>query len=106
MPTRPSLPVGGEAVSKRDRDDYLIRDRADSARASQQSVSGIRTLAEDCIYLADELDEGSALTWINAELALALQDRGAAGLGQRQCASLAHVVATGSTASGALERQG
>ena len=89
-----------------DRDEYLIRDRADSGRASQQSVSGIRTLAGDCIYLADELDDGSALTWINAELALALQDRGAAGLCQRRCASLAHVVATGSTASGALECQG
>ena len=69
---------GGDLKS--DRDAYLIRDRADSVRASRQNVSAVRTLAEDCIYLADELDDGSALTWINAELALALQDRGAAVL--------------------------
>jgi GT2 family glycosyltransferase/glycosyltransferase involved in cell wall biosynthesis len=65
---------------KSDRDAYLIRDRADSERTSRPSVSGIRSLAADCIYLADELDDGSALTWINAELALALQDQGAAVL--------------------------
>ena len=60
-----------------DRDDYLIRDRADIERASRTNPSASRHLADDCIYLADDLDQGSALTWINAELALALNERGA-----------------------------
>jgi GT2 family glycosyltransferase/glycosyltransferase involved in cell wall biosynthesis len=57
-----------------DRDEYLIRDRVEFS--SPPSASSIRRLAEDCIYLADALDEGSALTWINIELALALKDCG------------------------------
>ena len=61
---------------KADRDDYLIRDRADSDRPARPSGSRVRSLADDCIYLADDLGQGSALTWINAELALALKERG------------------------------
>jgi GT2 family glycosyltransferase/glycosyltransferase involved in cell wall biosynthesis len=59
-----------------DRDDYLVRDRADAERAPRASASAIHRLAEDCIYLADDLRQGSALTWMNADLALALQERG------------------------------
>jgi GT2 family glycosyltransferase/glycosyltransferase involved in cell wall biosynthesis len=59
-----------------DRDEYLIRDRAHSDRTSRPSASGVGRLAEDCIYLADDLQQGSALTWINVELALALKERG------------------------------
>ena len=57
-----------------DRDDYLIRDRTESG--SPPTPARIHRLAEDCIYLADQLDDGSALTWINSELALALKDCG------------------------------
>ncbi len=59
---------------KPDRDDYLIRDRVDNAHVAPGPA--IRSLAEDCVYLADSLEQGSALTWINAELALALKERG------------------------------
>src|SRR5262249_14247400 len=40
------------------------------------SPPAIRSLASDCIYLADDLGQGSAQTWVNAELALALLKRG------------------------------
>jgi GT2 family glycosyltransferase/glycosyltransferase involved in cell wall biosynthesis len=60
-----------------DLDDYLIRDRAASSQpVSRPAVSPIRHLADDCIYLADALDQGSALTWINADLAVALNGQG------------------------------
>lgn len=59
-----------------DRDEYLIRDRTDSVSHARASAPGIRSLADDCIYLADGLEPGSALTWINAELTLALQKKG------------------------------
>ena len=45
-------------------------------RAVAAGVSRSDCLPDDCIYLADDLDQGSALTWINAELALALKERG------------------------------
>ena len=61
---------------KPDRDEYLIRDRADAGRAGQPAAPSIRSLADDCIFLADDLNQGSALTWINAELALALKKKG------------------------------
>ena len=61
---------------KADRDDYLIRDVADGDRPARPGGSRVRSLADDCIYLADDLGQGSALTWINAELALALKERG------------------------------
>jgi GT2 family glycosyltransferase/glycosyltransferase involved in cell wall biosynthesis len=61
---------------REDRDDYLVRDRADAERAPRTSAPPIQRLAEDCIYLADDLGQGSALTWINADLALALHERG------------------------------
>ncbi|HXW05583.1 MAG TPA: glycosyltransferase [Vicinamibacterales bacterium] len=60
-----------------DRDAYLLRDARESARASGSSRGSIATLPPECIYLADDLDQGSALTWINAELALALHELGA-----------------------------
>ena len=64
------------AQIRADRDDYLVRDRVEMERATRPSPSAIPRLPEDCIYLADDLDQGSALAWINAELALALNDRG------------------------------
>jgi GT2 family glycosyltransferase/glycosyltransferase involved in cell wall biosynthesis len=60
-------------IVKPDRDEYLIRDRAEDDRPSASRSAALRRLADDCVYLADALDDGSALTWINAELALALQ---------------------------------
>jgi GT2 family glycosyltransferase/glycosyltransferase involved in cell wall biosynthesis len=59
-----------------DRDDYLLRDRVAARPPSPRRADAIRMLADDCLYLADGLDQGSALTWINAELALALKKRG------------------------------
>jgi GT2 family glycosyltransferase/glycosyltransferase involved in cell wall biosynthesis len=59
-----------------DRDEYLLRDRFDAGRA----LSGRqppRSLANDCIYLADDLGQASALTWVNVELATALSEIGA-----------------------------
>jgi GT2 family glycosyltransferase len=58
-----------------DRDEYLIQDRfvaADPAPAAPPP----KTLADDCIYLADNLAQASALTWVNVELASALTDAG------------------------------
>jgi GT2 family glycosyltransferase/glycosyltransferase involved in cell wall biosynthesis len=59
-----------------DRDAYLVRDRTDAERAPRTSASVIHRLAEDCFYLADDLGQGSALTWMNADLALALHEQG------------------------------
>ncbi|HVH28018.1 MAG TPA: glycosyltransferase [Vicinamibacterales bacterium] len=59
-----------------DREEYLIRDRALGGSPARQDGPHVRTLANDCIYFADDLEPGSALTWINAELALALHERG------------------------------
>ncbi len=63
-------------IVKSDRDDYLARDSAERLHETRPTPSGRRSLPDDCIYLADALDDGSALTWINAELALALHARG------------------------------
>jgi GT2 family glycosyltransferase/glycosyltransferase involved in cell wall biosynthesis len=59
-----------------DRDAYLARDAAERARSAPAGNAAVRHLPRDCIYLADALDQGSALTWINAELAVALKDLG------------------------------
>ncbi|HEY7057124.1 MAG TPA: glycosyltransferase [Vicinamibacterales bacterium] len=61
-----------------DRDDYLARDAAEIARASAAppAVPPVKRFPADGIYLADDLAHGSALTWVNAELALSLSDRG------------------------------
>jgi GT2 family glycosyltransferase/glycosyltransferase involved in cell wall biosynthesis len=68
-----------------DRDDYLARDASMGQRAQRPPAAAVPRLAADCIYLADDLQQGSALTWINAELALSLDQRGipvAIGAGQ------------------------
>jgi GT2 family glycosyltransferase/glycosyltransferase involved in cell wall biosynthesis len=59
-----------------DRDDYLMQDQLALQRVPRAPSPAVPSLAEDCIYLADDLEQGSALTWINAELALALHERG------------------------------
>ena len=61
---------------KIDQDDYLARDRSTIQRVSRPAASAVPSLADDCIYLADDLGQGSALTWINAELAVSLKERG------------------------------
>ena len=64
--------------SRVDRDDYLDPGPSRALpRPARASSSTVRTLADDCIYLADDLGQGSALTWVNAELALALRARAA-----------------------------
>jgi hypothetical protein len=55
-------------------------DRPDASPATgggkRRLAAPSRNVADDCIYLADPLDQGSALTWFNAELALALKEQG------------------------------
>jgi len=58
-----------------DREEYLARD-ARLSTSVQRSGGAPFHLADDCVYLTDELEQASALTWFNAELALALHDRG------------------------------
>jgi len=64
---------GGEVVP--DRDAYMARDRGDGRAVF--AAARAPALPGDAIYLADRLDQGSALTWVNAELAAALSDLGA-----------------------------
>jgi len=60
-----------------DQHDYLARDAADRARTPARPARPLPArLPPDAIYLADDLGVGSALTWINAELALSLSERG------------------------------
>jgi GT2 family glycosyltransferase/glycosyltransferase involved in cell wall biosynthesis len=64
----------------------LTIDEADFARTDTQDMlqsAAVRTpartaqlLADDVLYLADDVSQGSALTWINTELALSLADLG------------------------------
>ena len=61
-----------------DQGDYYARDARLAAVASPPRAAAIRSLADDCIYLADDLGHASAFTWVNVELALALRERGAA----------------------------
>jgi GT2 family glycosyltransferase/glycosyltransferase involved in cell wall biosynthesis len=61
---------------RKDRDEYQLRDGFAKMRRGPAHPSGPRRLPADAIYLADDLGQGSALTWMNAELALALADRG------------------------------
>jgi len=61
-----------------DQADYFARDGAPVLPASRAVPAHVRILADDCIYLADDLGHASAFTWVNVELALALRERGAA----------------------------
>jgi len=63
-------------IVRPDRHQYVLRDRLAAWGRRRSAVSPTRILPDDAIYLADALDDGSALTWINAELALALAGRG------------------------------
>jgi GT2 family glycosyltransferase/glycosyltransferase involved in cell wall biosynthesis len=58
-----------------DRDEYIARDRLEGGSVPRPASSTF-WIADDCVYLADDLRQGSAQTWVNAELALALNDRG------------------------------
>jgi GT2 family glycosyltransferase len=60
-----------------DQDEYLARDRVRFGPVSAAPPRAASDLADDCIYLADDLRDGSAQTWVNADLALALSDLGA-----------------------------
>ena len=70
-----------------DRDEYLARDRRRWRAGANGAGVPVTRCADDCIYLADDLGQGSALTWVNVELALALQDRGVPVFinGSRRC---------------------
>ena len=59
-----------------DRDEYFARDGAPALVPATSRPAAVRTLADDCIYLADDLGQGSALTWVNVQLALALKEKG------------------------------
>ncbi len=60
-----------------DEDEYLLKDRIAAERTSAPAPAKIRSLAEDCLYLADDLGQASAFTWVNVELASALAAIGA-----------------------------
>jgi GT2 family glycosyltransferase/glycosyltransferase involved in cell wall biosynthesis len=60
---------------KLDRDDYLLRD-AFGNRPSTPSAATPHRLPADAVYFADSLEQGSALTWMNAALADALNRLG------------------------------
>jgi GT2 family glycosyltransferase len=57
-----------------DQGEYFARDGA----IPPPAAAAVRSLPDDCIYLADDLGHASAFTWVNVELALALRERGAA----------------------------
>jgi GT2 family glycosyltransferase/glycosyltransferase involved in cell wall biosynthesis len=59
-----------------DRDEYLIKDRFITTAESASAAPAAKTLSDDCIYLADDLGQASALTWVNVELATALAEIG------------------------------
>jgi GT2 family glycosyltransferase/glycosyltransferase involved in cell wall biosynthesis len=59
-----------------DQDEYFLEDRLQAGRPPPPARRAAPSLAEDCIYLADDLENGSAFTWVNVELAASL-----AGLG-------------------------
>jgi GT2 family glycosyltransferase/glycosyltransferase involved in cell wall biosynthesis len=59
-----------------DQDEYLARDRARFGPVAPPPARAARDLADDCIYLADDLRDGSAQTWVAADLAIALNDLG------------------------------
>ena len=59
-----------------DRDEYLIKDRFLAGADPVSHALTVKTLADDCVYLADDLSQASALTWVNVELATALADIG------------------------------
>jgi GT2 family glycosyltransferase/glycosyltransferase involved in cell wall biosynthesis len=61
-----------------DQDEYLAKDRAafGPLPSLPSSTPVARDLPDDAIYLADDLRDGSAATWANADLALALDDLG------------------------------
>ena len=62
----------------------------DARHATAEWLASPNACADDCIYLADDLGQGSALTWVNAELALALDERGVPVFvnGPRRCRRL------------------
>ena len=70
-------------VLRIDRDEYLLKDRVSggpyAVHPSSEKVRAVprHSLAEDCIYLADDLGQASAFTWVNVELATALAALGA-----------------------------
>ena len=65
-------------VVRIDEDEYLLKDRRRGGpRTSAPAHATLRSLADDCIYLADDLGQASAFTWVNVELATALAALGA-----------------------------
>jgi GT2 family glycosyltransferase/glycosyltransferase involved in cell wall biosynthesis len=60
-----------------DQDEYLRADGLGRQRNPLPATSKVRSLANDCIYLADDLGQASAFTWVNVELAASLSKLGA-----------------------------
>ena len=60
-----------------DQAEYLARDAASGPPVVRATSAAVRSLPDDCIYLADDLGQGSSFTWVNVELALALREQGA-----------------------------
>ncbi len=60
-----------------DQQEMLLSDRLFWDRHRTAPTSTMRRLADDCVYLADDLGHASAFTWMDVDLALALVELGA-----------------------------
>jgi len=60
-----------------DQGEYLRLDGLERPRNPRPAHSAVRSLANDCIYLADDLGQASAFTWVNVDLAGSLAKLGA-----------------------------
>jgi GT2 family glycosyltransferase/glycosyltransferase involved in cell wall biosynthesis len=60
-----------------DQAEYLRMDGLERQRNPPPAHSKVRSLANDCIYLADDLGQASAFTWVNVDLATSLTKLGA-----------------------------
>jgi len=80
-----------------DQDEYLARDRARFGTATPRDSVVTRSLGDDCIYFADDLSDGSALTWVNVELITSLAAQG--------CAVFAHAEALSPTLPASVRRR-
>ncbi|HXH07157.1 MAG TPA: glycosyltransferase [Vicinamibacterales bacterium] len=59
-----------------DQAEYFAADGFGARRKERPSAGAIRRLGEDCLYFADDLGQGSALTWMTADLVLSLAELG------------------------------
>jgi GT2 family glycosyltransferase/glycosyltransferase involved in cell wall biosynthesis len=59
-----------------DQDEYLLKDRVAAPPPRAPAPSSVRSIADDCVYFADDLGQANAFTWVNAQLAVSLAELG------------------------------